>query len=51
MLFLIRQVSLIKAVPLNQLIEKQQVTYFILHKVFVSEHQVCDFGRIGVNLK
>ena len=48
MLFLIRQVSLIKAVPLYQIFEIQYIMKYINISLFGYEHQVSDFGRLGV---
>lgn len=50
MLFAIRQVSLIKAVPLNQIFEIQHIMKYTNASLFGYEHQVCDFGRVCVNL-
>jgi hypothetical protein len=44
MLFVIRQVFLIKAVPLNQLFDIQLIMKHIETSLFGYEHQVCDFG-------
>jgi hypothetical protein len=51
MLFVICQVSLIKAVPLNQIFEIQYIIKRILISLFGYEHQVCDFGRLDPNFK
>jgi hypothetical protein len=51
MLFVIRQLSLIKAVPLNQIFEIQCIMKYIRISLFGYEHKVCDFGRICVNFK
>jgi hypothetical protein len=50
-MFVIRQLSLIKAVPLNQISEIQYLMKYINILLFVSAHQVCDFGRLVVNSK
>jgi hypothetical protein len=51
MLFVIRQVSFIKAVPLNQIFEIQYIMKYINTSLFGYEHHVCDFGPIFVNFK
>ena len=50
MLFVIRHLPLIKAVPLNQIFEIQCIMKCIRISLFGYEHNVCDFGRVCVNL-
>lgn len=49
MLFVIRQLSLIKAVPLNQIFEIQCLIKHFHYLLFGYEQQVCGFGRSGLN--
>lgn len=51
MLFVIRHVFLIKAVPLNQIFEIQYIMKYINSSLFGYEHQVSDFGRLDVIFK